>query len=107
MTTAKKIATVAELQDLFERANVAIVTDYIRTSRITLPIRGGVLGNRMLQTQEIATLATLPARDVLLARFMGGLNGPIAGLVTVLNALIAGFVRVLDARVKQMSESEA
>ncbi len=174
MTTAKKVATVAELQDLFERANLAIatdyrglttgdlmslrrklrearvefhvvkntlatraaegaqrtglpellkgptglalgfgdeveaarnLTDYIRTSRITLPIRGGVIGNRTLQTQEIATLATLPTREVLLAQFMGGLNAPIAGLVTVLSALLAGFVRVLDARAKQMAES--
>lgn len=81
------------------------LTDYIRASRITLPIRGAVLGERVLQTAEVQTLASLPARDVLLAQFMGGLNAPVAGLVTVLNALLAGFVRVLDARAKQMGDT--
>ncbi len=80
------------------------LTDYIRTSRISLPIRGGVLGERLLQVQEIQSLASLPRREVLLAQFMGGLNAPVAGLVTVLNALLAGLVRVLDARAKQMAE---
>lgn len=81
------------------------LTDYIRTSRITLPIRGAVLGERVLQMAEVQSLANLPAREVLLAQFMGGLNAPVAGLVTVLNALLAGFVRVLDARVKQMGDT--
>lgn len=81
------------------------LTDYIRSSRITLPIRGAVLGQRVLQTAEVQGLASLPSREVLLAQFMGGLNAPVAGLVTVLNALLAGFVRVLDARAKQMEET--
>lgn len=81
------------------------LTDYIRTSRITLPIRGAVLGERVLQTTEVQSLASLPSKEVLLAQFMGGLNAPVVGLVTVLNALLAGFVRVLDARAKQMEEA--
>lgn len=83
------------------------LTDYIRTSRITLPIRGAVLGERVLQMAEVQSLANLPAREVLLAQFMGGLNAPVAGLATVLNALLAGFVRVLDARAKQMGDTGA
>lgn len=174
MPTAKKAARVQELQELFQRANLAISTDYrglktaeltalrrrlresktefhvvkntlgvraanqaqrtalpdllkgptglvlsfgdeaesarslseyLRTSRLNLPVRGGMLGNRVLAPADVQTLATLPPRNVVLAQVMGGFQAPIAGFVGVLSAVLSGFVRVIDARAKQLEGS--
>jgi len=62
-----------------------------------LVIRGGLLNmTRVLTADDVKTLATLPAREVLLARLMGTLQGPVRGLATLLNALTGNLVRVLD-----------
>ena len=81
------------------------LTEYIRTSRLNLPLRGGVLEERVLQAADVQTLASLPTREVLLAQLMGGMQAPITGFVTGLNQIITGFARVLDARAKQLAES--
>jgi len=79
-----------------------ILTEYITTSKSTLTIKGGFLGDRVLTPEEVSTLAKLPTREILLAKLLGGMQGPIAGLVTCLSAPIAGVMRVLQARIKQM-----
>lgn len=79
-----------------------ILADYISTSRSTLTIKGGFLGDRVLTSEEVSTLARLPSREILLAKLLGGMQGPITGLVNCLSAPIAGVARVLQARIKQM-----
>jgi large subunit ribosomal protein L10 len=79
-----------------------LLTDYIITSKSTLTIKGGFLGDRVLTPEEVSTLAQLPSREILLAKLLGGMQGPIAGLVNCLSAPIAGVMRVLQARIKQM-----
>lgn len=80
------------------------VTDFIRTTRSPLKIRGGVLSGRKLTTQEVEGLATLPSREVLIARLMGQLQGPISSLVYVLNAPVGGLARVLQQHVENLSK---
>ena len=70
----------------------------------TLRIKGGLLGDRVLTSQEISALAKLPPREELIAKVVGLLQSPISGLVTVLNGNLQGFVGVLQARVKQLEE---
>ncbi len=79
-----------------------ILVDYISTSKSALTIKGGFLGDRVLTSEEVSTLARLPSREVLLAKLLGGMQGPIAGLVNCLSAPITGVARVLQARIKQM-----
>lgn len=79
-----------------------ILADYIKTSKSTLTIKGGFLGDQVLTSEEVSTLARLPSREILLAKLLGGMQGPIAGLVNCLSAPIAGVARVLQARIKQM-----
>ena len=79
-----------------------ILADYINTSRSTLTIKGGFLGDRMLTSEEVSTLARLPSREILLAKLLGGMQSPVAGLVNCLSAPITGLARVLQARIKQM-----
>ena len=82
--------------------------EYVRANRDTkLAIKGGFLGNRLISAAEVTTLATLPSREVLIARLMGSIQAPIARLVGQLQAPLSGFVRALDARRKQLEEAAA
>ena len=47
--------------------------------------KGGLLGDKVLAEADIATLASLPPRQVLLAKLVGQLNAPIQGLHYALN----------------------
>ncbi len=78
------------------------LADYIRTSRLELPIKGGFLADRLLTSGEVTTLSRLPSREVLLARVLGGMQSPIISLVNCLTAPIGGVTRVLQARIKQL-----
>ena len=69
-------------------------------------IRAGVLGKQAITAEQVSTLADLPSREVLLSRVMGGIQAPIAGLVTVLSGVSRGLVNVLDARRRQLQEAE-
>ena len=79
-----------------------ILTDYIRDSKLTLNITGGFMGNRLLTAGDVATLATLPSREVLIARVLGQMNAPITALASALASPIRGFVTILEGRIKQM-----
>lgn len=82
--------------------------EYVRTNRDTkLAIKGGFLGGRLISIPDVTMLATLPPREVLIARLMGSINAPIARLVGQLQAPISGFARALEARRKQLEESAA
>jgi large subunit ribosomal protein L10 len=80
------------------------VFEFARNER-RVSIRGGILGNRVISEADLSELASLPSRDVLIARVLGGLQSPISGLVTVLSAPIRGLVNVLDGRVKQLEQT--
>ncbi|MFH1638868.1 MAG: 50S ribosomal protein L10 [Chloroflexota bacterium] len=80
--------------------------EYIRASRETLlKIKGGFLRTRLITADEVTTLSTLPSRDVLLARVMGGIQAPISSLVVHLASPIRGFIGLLEARRKQLEET--
>lgn len=76
--------------------------DYIRSSKAPLRIRGGLLEHRVLSASEVITLATLPPKEVLIAKLLAGMQGGILALVRVLNATLAGFVGLLNARIQQL-----
>jgi len=82
-----------------------VLADYIRTSKTTsLDIKGGFFSDRLLSSEDVMTLATLPSREVLLARVVGGMQGPIYALLNCFNSPIRGIMGVLQARIKQMEE---
>jgi len=61
-----------------------------------LEIKGAVLDGRVLPVAEVKTLATLPGRDVLLARLLGLLQAPAAQLLRTLNEPAARLARLVD-----------
>ena len=79
-----------------------ILTDYINTEKVSLSIRGGFSGYRVLTPEDVTTLSKLPPREVLLAKILGGMQAPIYGLVNCLAAPIRGLTMVLQARIQQL-----
>jgi len=78
------------------------LADYIRTSKTTLSIKGAFWDDRLLTSEEVMTLATLPTREILLARVIGGMQAPISTLLGYLTTPIRGFMAVLQARIQQL-----
>lgn len=66
-----------------------------------LQVKGGVLGNRLLNPDQVAALADLPPREELLAKLLGTLNAVPTGLVSVLSGVPRAFVGVLAAIQRQ------
>lgn len=78
--------------------------DFVRSSRI-LEVKAGVLEGSLIPASEVERLATLPSRDELLGKVVGGLNAPLAGMVGVLSGPIRGLAYVLQARASQLEEN--
>jgi len=78
------------------------LSDYINTSKASLSIKGGFLGDELLTSEDVTSLATLPSREVLLARILGGLQSPIANLVNCLTAPMREVIGALQARIQQL-----
>lgn len=83
-------------------APARILTDYIRESQASLSVKGGFLKNKLITAEEVTTLATLPSREVLLAKVLGQMQSPIAGLLGCLTSPIRGVMGVLQARINQL-----
>ncbi len=79
-----------------------ILTDHIRAANSVLKIKGGMLGDRILSSADVASLAATPPREVLIAQLMGRLKAPVYSLHFVLSAPIRGLAAALQARVKQL-----
>jgi len=86
--------------DITESARA--LTDYIRNSKTSLSIKGGFLSDRLLTAAEVETLSTLPSREILLARVVGGMQIPIVTLVNYLTTPIKGIIGTLQARIQQL-----
>ena len=64
--------------------------DYARTNP-NLVVKGGLLGDKVLSAADVAALADLPPRDVLLARLAGALQAPLVKMAGLLQALPRNF----------------
>ena len=78
-----------------------VIGDFARTSRI-LQVRGGIAGQRTIDEAALATIATLPSREVLLGRVVGQIQAPLYGLVSVLSGTIRKCAYGLQARIDQL-----
>ena len=73
-----------------------ILTEYTRTND-KFVIKGGILEKKAVSVQGVKELADLPPREVLLARLLGTMQGPLAGMANVLQGPIRKFGYALEA----------
>jgi large subunit ribosomal protein L10 len=65
----------------------------------------GVVDGNLLTGEQVAQLAELPPKAVLLAMLLGTLQAPATQLVQVLNAKLASIVYVLSAHLKEKEQA--
>ena len=64
-------------------------------------VQKGYMNGAVISIDQIKMLASLPSREVLLARVAGGMQAPISKLVNVLAGTVRKVVTVLDAIAKK------
>jgi large subunit ribosomal protein L10 len=72
----------------------------------TLVIKGGVLDGKALGAEEVAQLADLESREVLLGKLAGAMLASLSQTVYLLNAPLAQVARLAGALQAERSESE-
>ena len=83
------ISAVAKALRDFSRANPHLV------------IKGGLVDGSLLSTSDLAALADLPPREVLLARFAGALAAPLQNMAGLLKALPQNLAYGISALIDQ------
>ncbi|HJF84735.1 MAG TPA: 50S ribosomal protein L10 [Megamonas hypermegale] len=82
-------------------APAKVVYDFIKENKLekteVLTIKLGVVEGKVISVDEVKALASLPPREVLIAKVLGSMQAPISGMVNVLQGTIRNMVYVLDA----------
>lgn len=86
-------------------ANTArVLTQYVKSGVSPLQIRGGLLGDRVLRVEEVASLANLPPREILVSRLLGQLQAPVSSLHNALSSPLRALVYVLQNRAQTIGQ---
>lgn len=83
-------------------AAAKVIQEFIRQSR-KLVVKGSVISGKVYDEARTKALADLPGRNELLARVVGGIAAPLAGLTGVLAGLPRQLVYALDQIRQQRS----
>ena len=84
-----------------------VLSDYIRTTRSTLAIRGAVLGDGpVLPPADVTRMASLPSKPQMVATLMGQLQSPLQRLLGVLNGPLRNLDALLQARIQQLESGD-
>ena len=84
-------------------AMAKVLVDFSKESQI-LVIKGGILGDRIINADEVTALAALPSREILLAQVLGTIQGPASGISRAVAGSIRSILYVLQARVEQLEK---
>jgi large subunit ribosomal protein L10 len=79
-----------------EIAPAKVLSAFIKKEK-TLQIKGGVLGGKLLGVSDVEELADTPSKEVVLGRFMSGLQSPLVQLAGVFQGVLRDFMGTLKA----------
>ena len=86
-------------------APAKIITDFVKEHKLqVLEVKAGLVEGNVIDENGVKALASLPSREVLIAKMLGSMQSPITGLVNVLQGSVRNLVYALDA-VRQQKES--
>jgi large subunit ribosomal protein L10 len=73
------------------------ISDFVRTTRLKLDVKGGLVEGRVFTPDQVKQLADLPSRETLIAQLMGTLQSPVSQLVGIMQTPVQQLIGVLDA----------
>ena len=86
-------------------APAKVISEFIKENKLkALEVKAGLVEGKVIDAAGVKALAALPAREVLIAQVLAGMQSPIVGLVNVLQGSIRNVVYALHA-VRQQKES--
>ncbi|MBE36061.1 MAG: 50S ribosomal protein L10 [Opitutaceae bacterium] len=81
-----------------------VVTEFFKSKK-KVEVKSAVLSNKLLNADDVNTLAALPSLDALRGQLLGLLSQPGTMLVRVLNAVPQSVVNVLQAKIRADGEA--
>lgn len=89
-----------------ESAPARLMSEFVRRNR-TVSVKGGIIGGRSLNAEEVGRVAELPRRPVLLAQMLGGFQAPMAMTLGVIQAPARKLAGLLQALLDQKQAAGA
>jgi large subunit ribosomal protein L10 len=83
-------------------APVKILTEHLRSRRMTVDIHGGWLEGKVLTRAEVEGLATMPSKEQMIADVVGKLQSPLYNFAGLLQSTIRNFAGLVDSRINQL-----
>lgn len=80
-----------------DEVSAANIIDKFSKKNENLKILGGFFEKELIANDKVVALASIPPKNELLAKFVGSINAPVSGLVSVLNGNLRGLVLALNA----------
>lgn len=80
------------------------LVEFARETKV-LTVRGGLMGDRLLDRAQVEEIASLPPRDQLMSKMMSRLQAPLYGLAYVLSGQTRALLRVIMARAQQIENN--
>jgi len=120
-TLARRAASDAGLGDLVEELQGPVAIAFVRQEggdavtaakalrdfargNPNLVVKGGILGDRLLTTNDVEALAEIPPRAELLARLAGGFQAPLTKAAGLFQAFTRNFAYGIKAYIDQRTE---
>ena len=94
------MAIVFAKEDISKSAKALI--EHLAIAKLSITIKGGFLGNKLIGPKDVTALASMPPKKVLIGKVMGGIQGPLYGLMYGLNAPGQALMTALNERIKQL-----
>jgi large subunit ribosomal protein L10 len=77
-----------------------VLNQYLKSTGLSLQIKGGLLGDRILLPDELTSLANLPPREMLISKLLAQLQLPVLTLHNILNSPLWGLLTVLQNKIQ-------
>ena len=74
-----------------------LINEFVRTTRLKLEVKGGLVEGRVFTPDQVKQLADLPSKATLIAQLMGTMQSPVGQLVGIMQTPVQQLLGVLDA----------
>tara|TARA_B100001123_G_scaffold240944_1_gene269488 strand:- start:68 stop:640 length:573 start_codon:yes stop_codon:yes gene_type:complete len=89
-----------------ELTPIKMIAEYVRANRLLVKVRSAtMMDGRVYKDAQLATLITLPPKEVLAAQLLGQMASLFTRLVRSMNQPLQGISNVLQARIEQQENS--
>jgi large subunit ribosomal protein L10 len=74
-----------------------LINEFVRTTRLKLEVKGGLVEGRVFTPDQVKQLADLPSKATLIAQLLGTMQSPVGQLVGIMQTPVQQLIGVLNA----------